>query len=126
HRSEPTFQCPTKGCVEIFFNISQRRRHQIAVHNRKPLLIRKYRCDWPGCEWTGRAIGQHKLQHTGEKPFACLWPECGKRFGRMDYFKYHMNIHNNVKPYACHWPGCTHSYAHIANLSSHIKRFHTK
>ncbi|CAG2117047.1 unnamed protein product [Medioppia subpectinata] len=126
HRSEPMWKCSTDGCVEMFVTQHQRNKHQTAVHNRKPEPKRAYRCDWPGCEWTGAARDQHRLQHTGEKPYPCLWPECGKRFGRTEYLKYHMNIHNNVKPYVCHWPGCAYSYAHLANLHHHVKRFHTK
>ncbi|CAG2108516.1 unnamed protein product [Medioppia subpectinata] len=105
HRSEPTFKCSTHGCDEMFFTLSQCHKHEVSVHSRAPKSKRIRRCDWPGCEWTGANSLKHKLRHTGEKRFPCLWPECGKRFGRIDYFKRHMNIHNNVKPYACHWPG---------------------
>ncbi|CAG2109050.1 unnamed protein product [Medioppia subpectinata] len=126
HAIEPTYKCNTDGCDEKFVNKWHRRKHEVAVHGRKPFVKPKRRCDWPGCDYEGIYLHKHILQHTGEKKFQCLWPECGKRFARVDYFKYHMNIHNNVKPYVCCWPGCTHSYANNANLHSHIKRFHTK
>ncbi|CAG2116268.1 unnamed protein product, partial [Medioppia subpectinata] len=110
HESEPTFKCSTNGCDDMFFTIHQCHKHEMSVHSRALKPRRIYRCDWPGCEWTGHNIHPHKLRHTGEKPFPCLWPECGKRFPHVFALKQHMNIHNNVKPYVCHWPGCTHSY----------------
>lgn len=64
---------------------------------------KKYKCDWPGCEWIGTNHAQelrfHKLRkHEGvkirknmnrkpksknpnaEKKHGCSWPGCGKRF----------------------------------------------
>ncbi|CAG2117567.1 unnamed protein product, partial [Medioppia subpectinata] len=109
HESGPTLKCGINGCNDMFTTQHQKRKHQTDVHNRAPVITRvyKYRCDWPGCEWSGKDIKEHKRLHSGEKPFQCLWPDCGKRFRMKPNLRDHMNIHNNVKPYACHWPGCT-------------------
>jgi uncharacterized Zn-finger protein len=34
---------------------------------------------------------------TGERPFACVYPGCGKRFPRPDQLKRHMGVHDSVK-----------------------------
>jgi len=31
---------------------------------------------------------------TGEKPFACSYPGCGKKFPRPDQLKRHMGVHD--------------------------------
>ncbi|CAG2101902.1 unnamed protein product [Medioppia subpectinata] len=103
-----------------------KRKHQTRVHNRKPPVHKKYEyvCDWPGCEWTGGQLNRHKRLHTGDKPYQCLWPECGKRFRMNMPFKEHMNRHNNFKPYACHWPGCQYMSASNSNRNRHVRNIH--
>ncbi|CAG2104284.1 unnamed protein product, partial [Medioppia subpectinata] len=107
HVSGPTVKCGIDGCTDMFTNEHQKRKHQTLVHNREPLAYKRlqHRCDWPGCEWTGRGITEHKRSHTGEKRYQCLWPDCGKQFRKSCHLTNHMNVHNNVRPYACHWPG---------------------
>ena len=38
-------------------------------------------------------------RHTGEKPFACNWQDCGWRFSRSDELARHKRSHSGVKPY---------------------------
>ena len=38
-------------------------------------------------------------RHTGEKPFACDWQDCGWRFSRSDELARHKRSHSGVKPY---------------------------
>lgn len=35
------------------------------------------------------------IADTGERPFACAFPGCGKRFPRPDQLKRHMGVHDN-------------------------------
>ncbi|CAG2115409.1 unnamed protein product, partial [Medioppia subpectinata] len=126
HNTEPTFKCGTDGCNDMFHSAHLRTKHQVMVHNRQPYNNRvyKYRCQWPGCDWLGHDVNKHQRIHTGDKPFACVWPDCGKRFRVKDKLKDHMNIHNNVKPYACHWPGCQYTSASSPNVIKHAKQVH--
>ncbi|CAG2116775.1 unnamed protein product [Medioppia subpectinata] len=150
HRSEPTYRCGVDGCEQMFFSKFFRRKHQTDAHNRAPFVphktrcewpgsvcvrvarlwpqvsSHKTRCEWPGCEWEGKHITAHKLQHTGEKPFVCEWPDCGRRFRMQKLLKEHQNVHNNLKPYACHWPGCQYRAANSANVNKHMKQSHNR
>ncbi|CAG2110921.1 unnamed protein product, partial [Medioppia subpectinata] len=106
HTTEPTIRCPK--CPQLFRTTNLLYKHQVSQHNRKAGPLRKdYRCERPGCQYTGTLaqLRSHTTLHTGEKPFACDWPECGKRFRLMPGLTDHMNNHQNIKSYACHWPG---------------------
>ncbi|CAG2104062.1 unnamed protein product [Medioppia subpectinata] len=122
HRTEPTFKCCFDCCSEKFHKLHDRIKHQVMVHNqrRKFHVEPKRRCQWPGCDWRGTHVNHHMRLHTGEKPFSCDWPDCGKRFRTTTRLKEHMNIHNNVKPYACHWPGCEYRAANSPNSNFSI------
>ncbi|CAG2115256.1 unnamed protein product [Medioppia subpectinata] len=126
HKAEPTFRCGTDGCDHMFFTRGKRIRHQIEAHNRIPNTRRKYRCDWPGCEWMGENIQDHKRDHLGIKQWPCLWPDCGMKFKARVNFEDHMNIHNNVKPHSCHWPGCDFRAYVRTSVKKHINRKHKK
>ncbi|CAG2115410.1 unnamed protein product [Medioppia subpectinata] len=126
HKTEPTYKCGIDDCNDMFYTASQRTKHQVMVHNRRPYNYKrnKHRCQWPGCDWMGTDMNAHQRIHTGDKPFACVWPDCGKRFTAKYKLREHMNIHNNVKPFACHWPGCQYTSASNANVIKHAKQVH--
>ncbi|CAG2114632.1 unnamed protein product [Medioppia subpectinata] len=128
HTNEPTVRCGLDGCGEMFLTAHLQRKHQQRAHNRPMCVKLAYgrRCDWPGCEWFGRAFPAHRRTHTGEMPFACEWPVCGKRFRCATFLRDHMNVHNNLRPYACHWPGCTYRSNNSANINKHTKQVHRK
>ncbi|XP_054163974.1 transcription factor IIIA-like [Oppia nitens] len=128
HMNEPTLQCPVDGCDEKFFTDSEIFRHRILVHNKQRVKYKsvKRKCDWPGCDYFGKALTDHKTVHTGVKKYVCLWPQCGKQFRTKYKLDLHMNIHNNFKPFACRWPGCEYRCAHQSNISKHMKQVHQK
>ncbi|CAG2101121.1 unnamed protein product [Medioppia subpectinata] len=128
HQSEPTFKCGVDGCLEMFFTSTQKLNHKVAVHNKKPYKTKppqKRRCDWPGCEYFGFALASHKRVHTGERPYPCLWPDCGKSYKSKLRLREHMNMHNNVRPYVCQWPGCEYTTTGSAYMFNHKKRRHS-
>ncbi|CAG2119770.1 unnamed protein product, partial [Medioppia subpectinata] len=132
HNTEPTFKCAVEGCRQRFHLYTQLEKHRQSVHSWPSRRVRhpghRVPCLWPGCDFRAEKhrLKHHERKHTGERPYVCDWPECGKRFARPDGLKDHKNIHNNVKPYACHWPGCQYRCASSANICKHYKQVHQK
>ena len=57
---------------------------------------RPFKCSHPNCGKSftrNEELTRHKRIHTGVKPFSCPYPSCGKPFGRKDHLKKHMKTH---------------------------------
>lgn len=59
---------------------------------------------------------------TGEKPFVCPMPNCGKTFTEKGNLKTHLRIHSGEKPFQCNIPGCNKTFTTQGHLTDHMRR----
>ncbi|EHB06572.1 Krueppel-like factor 16 [Heterocephalus glaber] len=67
---------------------------------------RPFACDWPGCDKKfarSDELARHHRTHTGEKRFPC--PLCTKRFTRSDHLTKHARRHPGFRPDLLRRPG---------------------
>jgi regulatory protein SWI5 len=80
----------------------------------------KWVCMYPEC---GKRFGRkeniksHVQTHLGDRQFLCM--HCNKRFVRQHDLKRHEKIHTGIKPYPCE---CGHSFARMDALTRHKQR----
>ncbi len=88
---------------------------------------RPYACDWDSCDKrfiTSQQRDTHKRTHTGEKPYTCDWDGCDKRFITSQQRDTHKRTHTGEKPYTCDWDGCDRRFITLQQRDTH-KRTHT-
>ncbi|KAL8169861.1 UNVERIFIED_CONTAM: hypothetical protein K2H54_058960, partial [Gekko kuhli] len=85
------------------------------VHERSHTGDRPYQCEHPGC---GKAFA------TGERPFKCPFEGCGRSFTTSNIRKVHIRTHTGERPYYCTEPGCGRAFASATNYKNHV-RIHT-
>lgn len=56
---------------------------------------------------------------SGQAKYECAW--CGKRFSRPSSLKIHHHSHTGEKPFVCNEPGCGRSFSVQSNLRRHQK-----
>ncbi|CAG0880398.1 unnamed protein product [Cyprideis torosa] len=99
---------------------------------RKPIKFPKrlLKCDL--CEKVfskGRNLKQHMFLHTGQRPFPCDEPGCGKSYTNIQHLRRHQQTNHKkqdqeTQVHVCNL--CYRTYTLLHNLKRHMKRTHEK
>lgn len=95
--------------------------HNKTIKNKvKRVRAKKYKCPycWVALSNSGQFKG-HLRTHTGERPFHCDQPDCGKQFTRNEELTRHKRIHSGLKPFLCDL--CQKGFGRRDHLKKHLK-----
>lgn len=114
--------CYWKDCPRS--GLAFKAKYKLINHLRVHTGEKPFPCPFPGC---GKLFARsenlkiHKRTHTGERPFVCEFAGCGRRFANSSDRKKHSHVHTSDKPYICKVDGCNKTYTHPSSLRKHMK-----
>jgi len=91
HTGERPYICPFDNCNKSFRTYGHLSNH-LKIH----FNIKQYECEICRVKFSRKnSLIKHRMIHTGEKPYKCIFPGCTKAFSE----KFNMKIHlkNHVK-----------------------------
>nr|BAE54350.1 zic related zinc finger protein Mt-zicL [Molgula tectiformis] len=121
----------TEPCNKTFYNIADIVDH-LAVDHVGGHDQTDHSCYWKDCSRECKPfqakykLVNHIRVHTGEKPFICLYPGCGKVFARSENLKIHKRIHTGEKPFVCPFPGCQRRFGNSSDRKKHTYTHRTQ
>lgn len=62
------------------------------------------------------------VKQTGEKPFTCNHPDCGKTFADKVNLTTHIRTHTGERPFHCSYENCGKSFTTSGHLKDHERR----
>uniref|UniRef100_A0A182JUI9 Zinc finger protein Xfin n=1 Tax=Anopheles christyi TaxID=43041 RepID=A0A182JUI9_9DIPT len=99
HEPSRNYPCSVEGCAALFRDEQLMQRHYRNVHT----AVKAYEC--AHCQKrfrTKESLDIHERSHTGERPFACRYEGCKKRYAHgTDRKRHERSAHTGEKPHTC-------------------------
>lgn len=120
HNPDTQKKIECKLCKKIV-HVSYLRKHQQIVH----MNYRQFLCTLCGHNSATKfGYKVHMWHHTGEKPYACLYEGCKKRFTTTGIRTEHMRSHSGEKPLHCKIDGCNQRFRFASDFRKHKVKKH--
>ncbi|CAG2178439.1 unnamed protein product, partial [Oppiella nova] len=78
------------------------------------------------CEPIASTIGSGAQNAVNERPFVCVYPDCGKRFTHKTNLNRHKRLHSGKKPFKCDEKDCGKCFLYKYYLNGHKSIVHSK